>query len=759
MDIKKAFLLGKFCVKLVVSGLVLLFLCQGPGVRYKPDKEFPSLTLVSDAYADVPARINYQGRYRENGIPVDGTRHFQFKLIDSQWSSGNVRYDSSDQSVTITKGLFHYVLEPALHATTWDNQSLWLHVWVGADSPDTHLDVGGVTNAGERVSSALYSYYSMSAYNATNATGTFTIDSSGGYSSAFTAGAQAGNVSYTLPTALPASNKYLQCTDAGVLSWETGGAEGTPGGDDGEVQYNNGGIFNGGDALYYDDGNSRLGIGTTSPGNKLHVLNTGGAATNAAGYFELTDASNSSFAMYAMAPTKAIYASGNINIKASQYLNFGETSGDSGYGIKDNGGTIQYKNSGGAGWANLTEAVGYWTRDAGNGYLYAATITDKLGIGTTAPGEELDLVGQLAITDSAFSQRGFIGKGLNDDFSIVSKNSTAWLRLGCGTSGAITFFTDGTAETGDNWKFAMYGDATYTRLILDFSAATAQKARLASIADGSIYLMANYNYDAGSWAKDNTSAAGSVIYAGTDYGLKVYTRTAADGDGSPSEKMTITLGGNVGIGTTDPAGSLLHTRNTAASNSAGYFELTNASNSSYAVYALGPTNAIYASGNIVVTGTVDGVDISTITFGSDDMGNHTATTNIQLGSNWLSGDGGNEGVYVGSTGNVGIGTSNPNNKLHIQGDSNGVALAILNQVGTNQYAGYRIDRDGTETWLLGVSNADDSLRLRYNGSTDNFVMDTIGNTTIAGDLTITGLDINSAADTKFGGGYGGTGVT
>lgn len=33
--------------------------------------------------------------------------------------------------------------------------------------------------------------------------------------------AQAGNTAYTWPAAFPASSKFLQCTDAGVLSWET----------------------------------------------------------------------------------------------------------------------------------------------------------------------------------------------------------------------------------------------------------------------------------------------------------------------------------------------------------------------------------------------------------------------------------------------------------------------------------------------------------------------------------------------------------
>ncbi len=51
----------------------------------------------------------------------------------------------------------------------------------------------------------------------------------------------------------------------------------------------------------------------------------------------------------------------------------------------------------------------------------------------------------------------------------------------------------------------------------------------------------------------------------------------------------------------------------------------------------------------------------------DNMGNHTATQNINLSGNHLSGDGDSEGIYVDNTGNIGIGTSNPLADLHIVG--------------------------------------------------------------------------------------------
>lgn len=50
----------------------------------------------------------------------------------------------------------------------------------------------------------------------------------------------------------------------------------------------------------------------------------------------------------------------------------------------------------------------------------------------------------------------------------------------------------------------------------------------------------------------------------------------------------------------------------------------------------------------------------TATGSGDNLGNHTATANIQLGSYWLSGDGGNEGLFVENDGNGGLVSNNGN---------------------------------------------------------------------------------------------------
>ena len=57
--------------------------------------------------------------------------------------------------------------------------------------------------------------------------------------------------------------------------------------------------------------------------------------------------------------------------------------------------------------------------------------------------------------------------------------------------------------------------------------------------------------------------------------------------------------------------------------------------------------------------------ISSWSSAGDDLGDHTATQNVKLNGNWLSSDGGNEGLYVNSSGDVGIGNSSPSGLLHV----------------------------------------------------------------------------------------------
>lgn len=85
---------------------------------------------------------------------------------------------------------------------------------------------------------------------------------------------------------------------------------------------------------------------------------------------------------------------GNSLLQASSYLNWGATSGSPGYGIRDNAGTLEFKNSGGS-WASIQSTIyslgggSQWTT-SGTSIYYN---TGNVGIGTAGPGQKLSVAG------------------------------------------------------------------------------------------------------------------------------------------------------------------------------------------------------------------------------------------------------------------------------------------------------------------------------------------------------------------------------
>jgi len=78
-----------------------------------------------------------------------------------------------------------------------------------------------------------------------------------------------------------------------------------------------------------------------------------------------------------------------------------------------------------------------------------------------------------------------------------------------------------------------------------------------------------------------------------------------------------------------------------------------------------------------------------VTASKDNLGNHTATQNIRLSGYYLSNDGGSEGVYVDTGGDVGIGTNAPGtSRLRVLSSATGIegSTGYFNNTGTGGIA-------------------------------------------------------------------------
>ncbi|KKT78044.1 MAG: Cell wall surface anchor family protein, partial [Microgenomates group bacterium GW2011_GWB1_44_8] len=201
-----------------------------------------------------------------------------------------------------------------------------------------------------------------------------------------------------------AQNKYYFCNGS---SWGAISSGGNPAGNDGEVQYNNGGTFGGAAGLYYKDTTGYVGIGTTDPNQSLEVVGTLRLDGATSGYTDIK--SNAAPTSY----TITLPANGGVN----------------GQVLATNGsGTLTWQNNGGG-------ASTQWTTVGS--YIY---FDGPVAIGVTNPNAaKLKVSGNFELdntttapSDSAADgtlRIGSLGAGANGGRIWVRSNSGKWFRF------------------------------------------------------------------------------------------------------------------------------------------------------------------------------------------------------------------------------------------------------------------------------------------------------------------------------------------
>ncbi|HAT73279.1 MAG TPA: hypothetical protein DCS63_10740, partial [Elusimicrobia bacterium] len=120
--------------------------------------------LPASSHAAVPVKITYQGNIRQNGNLVTGQRNIVFKIYPSSDSIAAL-WTSPEYLVSISTGVFKVDLAPAitdLTATNWEAGSLWLEIVIEhvALSPRDELtaapySVNSLLHSGKRYTTSL----------------------------------------------------------------------------------------------------------------------------------------------------------------------------------------------------------------------------------------------------------------------------------------------------------------------------------------------------------------------------------------------------------------------------------------------------------------------------------------------------------------------------------------------------------------------------------------------------------------------------
>jgi len=457
-----------------------------------------------------------------------------------------------------------------------------------------------------------------------------------------------------------------------------GGGVGT--GTNGQTLRHNGTSWIANSTLYNNGTN--IGIGTTTPGQSLDI-SRGHSDTRARLYYDgggLADRV-SSLSLWASEPGVTYYGSGiGHNIDGSY-----------------RGVTYRLETTYGASYIRFLRdemRFGIISAAGVDAVPFMIANTGNVGVGTTLPGSKLDVAGSIRTNSQFISTVGTgtsplavssqtVVSNLNADLldglhasnferrynESFSVGSAGWYRVAHidGASGRgnmeVSIYTTGGSYTPRTTTIRFFHDWSSTAglsIISEVGGGYWSQARITDdgsnsylevyftgSVDGNLVLQNEGGYDRGTLYSGSLPAGGSTVRATTDLGLLNV------GTG----KFFVRDNGNVGVGETSPGAKLdvngdillqygvkadaIRDEDNMASNDAD---------------ALATQQSIKAY-----------VDAQVGSITGDNLGNHTATENLKMSGSWVSNDGGDEGIFVATDGDVGIGTNSPDMQLDVNG--------------------------------------------------------------------------------------------
>ena len=232
----------------------------------------------------------------------------------------------------------------------------------------------------------------------------------------------------------------------------------------------------------------------------------------------------------------------------------------------------------------------------------------------------------------------------------------------------------GTTDDADRFTVDEDGDVTLDgKLVVRDSDIYESGGDLELSAEDNLYLSIDWNDD------------------DTDTNALLFGKNSAGAGAGFAELMRIDEDGNVGIGTATP-GSLLQVAGAVqVGGDAGACDPAKAGAMRYSGVAIERCDG--ASWDALATTSV-----------SDNLGNHTATEDLDLATFKLVGNGGTDGISITSTGNVGIGGATaPTFELEVAnrtGDNNVDVSLVTDATGVDAYSNFVTESPAAKTTLL-----------------------------------------------------------
>lgn len=227
--------------------------------------------IAVQTMAQVPQKMNYQAVARDASGNALSNKTIGLKFtVREATASGPDIFAETMTTTTNSMGTFNVEIGGgtavlgSFSTISWNTGAKYLNIKIDPNGGTSYVDMGSY-----QLLSVAYAQYAKDVLNKDDADANPTNEIQ----------------------SLSIAGNQLSISSGNTVTLPTGGGSATPGGANGEIQFNNAGAFGGSNELYWENTAKLLGVGTNTPGYKLDVWHPGstGLRVKSSGSFSAID--------------------------------------------------------------------------------------------------------------------------------------------------------------------------------------------------------------------------------------------------------------------------------------------------------------------------------------------------------------------------------------------------------------------------------------------------------------------------------------